>query len=182
MAVGPADDAPEVMPLIRQERSADADAVGELLRAAFGREAEARLVERLRAAAKVTLSLVAEEHDRVLGHVLFSPMAIDTAAGERLTLALAPLAVIPAFQRLGIGSALVSAGLARLREMQAARLLVMGEPAYYTRFGFVPASRYGVKSPFPAPDAAFMALELQPGAFTECAGMARYGPEFDDLE
>jgi putative acetyltransferase len=170
------------MPLIRQERTTDADAVTEVLRAAFGRETEARLVERLRAAAKMTLSLVAEEHGRVLGHALYSPIAIDTAAGERPAIALAPLAVLPAFQRLGIGSALVSAGLARLRESHAGRLLVMGEPGYYARFGFVPASRYGVKSPFPGPEAAFMALELQPGAFSACAGTARYGPEFDDLE
>lgn len=182
MAVGPGDDAPQPMPLIREERLADFDAVRDALLAAFGREAESRLVERLRAAAKVTVSLVAEEHGRVLGHVLFSPISIDTGETEQPAAALAPLAVLPAFQRLGIGSALVSAGLARLHELRVARVLVVGDPGYYARFGFAPASRFGVKCPFPVPEAAFMALELQPGAFSACAGMARYGPEFDDLE
>ncbi|MGH8632336.1 MAG: GNAT family N-acetyltransferase, partial [Burkholderiales bacterium] len=178
MAVALEDDAPQPMPLIREERPADFDAVREVLLAAFGREAESLLVERLRAAAKVTVSLVAEEHGRVLGHVLFSTISIDTGGMEQPAIALAPLAVLPAFQRLGIGSALVSAGLAGLRERRAARVLVMGDPGYYARFGFAPASRFAVRSPFPAPEAAFMALELQAGAFSACAGIARYGPEF----
>jgi len=170
------------MPLIREERPPDFDAVREVLVAAFQGEAELRLVERLRAWAKVTVSMVAEEHGRILGHVLFSPISIDTAKGQRPAFALAQLAMLPAFQRLGIGSALVSAGLARLRELRAERVLVVGDPAYYARFGFVPASRIGVKCPLPAPEEAFMALELVRGAFSGCAGTARYGHEFDDLE
>jgi putative acetyltransferase len=170
------------MPLIREERPADFDAVREVLVAAFQGEAELRLVERLRASARVTVSMVAEEHGRVLGHVLFSPISIDTAKAQRPAFALAPLAVLPAFQRLGIGSALVSAGLARLRELRAERVLAVGDPGYYARFGFVPASRFGVKCPFRAPEEAFMALELVTGALSGCAGIARYGHEFDDLE
>ena len=170
------------MLLIREEQPADFDSVRDVLVAAFGREAECRLVDRLRAAARATVSLVAEEHGRVLGHVLFSSMSINAGGMDQPAFALAPLSVLPAFQRLGIGSALVSAGLARLREQKAARVLVVGDPRYYARFGFVPASRFGVKCPFPAPDEAFMALELVPGAFTGCTGIARYGHEFDDLE
>lgn len=168
------------MSAIRQERPEDADAIREILVAAFGREAEARLVDRLRASGKIACALVAEEKDRVLGHVVFSTIA----AGENQApaVALAPLAVMPAFQRLGIGSALASAGLERLRQEKGQRVLVLGDPGYYTRFGFVPASRFGLKCPFPAPEDAFMAIELQPGAFTGVSGLAQYGHEFDDLE
>ena len=168
------------MSAIRQERPEDADAIREILVAAFGREAEARLVDRLRASGKIACALVAEEKDRVLGHVVFSTIA----AGENQApaVALAPLAVMPAFQRLGIGSAQASAGLERLRQEKGQRVLVLGDPGYYTRFGFVPASRFGLKCPFPAPEDAFMAIELQPGAFTGVSGLAQYGHEFDDLE
>lgn len=168
------------MPLIREEHPEDAEPVREILIAAFGRESEARLVERLRASGKIACALVAEEKGRVLGHVAFSAIAIGE---DRISaLSMAPLSVMPAFQRLGIGSALASAGLERLRQEKQQRVLVLGDPAYYLRFGFVPAARFGLKCPFPAPEDAFMAIELQSGAFKGLSGMAQYGHEFDDLE
>ncbi|HEX7813165.1 MAG TPA: N-acetyltransferase [Burkholderiales bacterium] len=168
------------MPEIRQERPEDADAIREILVTAFGGETEARLVDRLRASGKIACALVAAEKGRVLGHVVFS--AIAAGESNTLVIALAPLAVMPAFQRLGIGSALASAGLERLRQDKVQRVLVLGDPGYYTRFGFVPASRFGLKCPFPAPESAFMGIELQPGAFKGVSGPVRYGHEFDDLE
>jgi len=170
------------MSLIREERPEDAEAVHAVLVAAFGRVAEARLVERLRASARIVCAMVAEEKGRVLGHVVFSRIAVESGNSETPVLALAPLAVMPAFQRLGIGSALVSAGLARCRELGHARVVVLGESAYYGRFGFVPASRFGLKCPFPVPEEAFMAIELEPDAFAQVSGVVRYGHEFDDLE
>jgi putative acetyltransferase len=170
------------MSLIREERPEDAEAVHAVLVAAFGREAEARLVERLRASARIVCAMVAEEKGRVLGHVVFSRIAVESGGSEIPVLALAPLAVLPAFQRLGIGSALVSAGLERCRMERHARVLVVGDSVYYGRFGFVPASRFGLKCPFPAPAEAFMAIELEPGAFAQVSGIVRYGHEFDDLE
>lgn len=170
------------MSLIRDEGPADAEAVHALLVAAFGREAEARLVERLRASGKIVCALVAEEKGRVLGHMVFSRIDLESGDLKVPVLALAPLAVLPAFQRLGIGSALVSAGLERCRMQRHARVLVVGDPGYYSRFGFVPASRFGLKSPFPAPAVAFMGIELEPAAFAQVSGMVRYGLEFDDLE
>jgi putative acetyltransferase len=166
---------------IREQRASDADGIRQVLTAAYGREAEARLVERLRATGKAKPSLVAEVGARLLGHVLFSPIGIETTGNMVTVSALAPLAVLPAFQRLGIGSALVSAGLGRLKT-SAAAVLVIGEPQYYGRFGFVPASRFGIRSPFPTPDENFMALELVPNGLKNCSGLARYGHEFDDLE
>ena len=170
------------MPLIRPEQSGDFDTVDALLLACFGREAEIRLVHRLRASEKITSALVAEEKERILGHVVFSRIVVDGEGGEVGALALTPLAVVPAFQRLGIGSALVSAGLERSRSARHARVLVIGDPVYYARFGFVPAARFGLKCPFPVTDDSFMAIELEPGAFAGVSGAVRYGHEFDDLE
>lgn len=170
------------MPSIRPEHPDDFNTVNTLLRASFGREAEARLVDRLRASGKIVSALVAEEKQRILGHVVISKVSVDAEGGEVDALALAPLAVEPAFQRLGIGSALVSAGLECCRLGKHARVLVLGDPVYYARFGFVPAVRFGLKSPFPAPENSFMVIELEPGAFAKVSGTARYGHEFDDLE
>ena len=170
------------MSLIREERPEDAEVVHALLVAAFGREAEARLVERLRASGKIACALVAEEKGLAMGHMVFSQIAVESGDGAIPVLALAPLAVVPAFQRLGIGSALVSAGLERCRMERHARVMVVGDPLYYGRFGFVPASRFGLKCPFPVPEEAFMAIELEPGALAQVSGLVRYGHEFDDLE
>ncbi len=170
------------MPLIRPEQSGDFDTVRALLLASFGREAEARLVDRLRASGKITTALVAEGKERILGYVVFSRIVADAEGGAVKALALAPLAVAPAFQRLGIGSALVSAGLERCRQEQHTCVLVIGDPIYYARFGFVPATRFGLKCPFPAHEKSFMAIELEPGAFAGASGTVRYGNEFDDLE
>jgi putative acetyltransferase len=167
------------MPSLRDERVEDSKAVAELLGSAFGRDAEARLVDRLRAADRVVTALIAETKQRILGHVVFSRVALGDEEMEGL--ALAPIAVLPAFQRLGVGSALVSAGLERCRAMGHTRVLVLGDPDYYSRFGFVPASEYGMKSTFDAPPESFMALELVPGAFAGAAGVVRYGHEFEDL-
>lgn len=167
-------------PAIRDERGGDAGEVRAILLAAFGGEAEARLVDRLHAAGKVACSLVAEEQGRVLGHVMFS--GITVGAAPLPALAMAPVAVMPAFQRLGIGSALVSAGLQRMRFSGHSRVIVVGDPAYYGRFGFVPASRFGLRCPFDVPEDAFMAIALARDAFKEAAGEVHYGHEFDDLD
>jgi len=169
------------MPLIREERPEDAEAVHALLVAAFGREAEARLVERLRASGKLICALVAEENGRVLGHMALSQIAVKNGGGEIPALALAPLAVIPAFQRLGIGSALVSAGLARCRELGHARVVVLGGPDFYARFGFAPAAEFGIRHPGAVPSESFMALALVPGGLDGCAGEMLYSTEFAQL-
>jgi len=170
------------MALIRPEHPGDFETVHALLLASFGREAEARLVDRLRASEKVALALVAEDKSRILGHVMFSKVVANAERAEIGALALAPLAVVPAFQRLGIGSALVSVGLERCRMERQPRVLVLGDPVFYARFGFVPAALFGLKCPFPEAGNSFMAIELEPSAFAGVSGMVRYGHEFDDLE
>lgn len=170
------------MPLIRPEQSPDFERVSALLRVAFAREAEVRLVHRLRASGKIAAALVAEESARILGHVVFSTISIDGPKGAVGAMALAAIAVEPAFQRLGIGSALVSAALERCRLERQLRVLVLGDPAYFARFGFVPAERFGLKCAVPVSANAPMAMELAPGAFAAASGRVQYGHEFDDLE
>ena len=171
-----------MLPLIREERSEDETAVAAIVERAFGRVLEADLVASLRNDGAAALSLVAEQEGRVLGHILFSPVIIEGESEGFPAAALAPLAVLPAFQRLGIGSALVSAGLERCREIGFSRVLVLGDPAYYQRFGFAPAAAAGIRFPGEVQEEAFMAIGLESGALEGCAGTARYAQAFDKLQ
>ncbi len=147
--------------MIRAARPADAMAIGALLRAAFGGEDEVRLVSALRAAGDAVIELVfADAADGLLGHILFSPMAVGRAAA----LALAPLAVLPSAQRRGIGTALVRAGLAAARRRAEGWCLVLGKPAYYGRFGFMAEAAAGVTGLPWSGHPAFQALRLAPDA------------------
>jgi putative acetyltransferase len=160
--------------LIRREASADVPAVRLVEERAFGRPEEAALVDALRAHGQMVLSLVAEVDGRVVGHVAFSPVTI----GSRTGVGLAPLAVLPECQRRGAGAELVRRGLAECRAAGHDFAVVLGEPAYYARFGFEPAARHGARCEFDAPEDAFMILALRPGALAGLGGVARYAPEF----
>jgi putative acetyltransferase len=169
------------MLFIRREQPEDIAAIHELHEVAFGRPAEADLVDALRARSKTTLSLVAVEDDRIVGHILFSPVTIDSAARTFSAVGLAPMAVLPERQRRGIGSQLVSAGLLECRNAGYDCVVVLGHPTYYPRFGFVPASRYGLRSEYEVPDEAFMALAWRAGVLEDRGGVVRYQPEFDEI-
>jgi putative acetyltransferase len=160
---------------IRPEVPADAAAVRAVHEAAFPTPQEARLVEALRAAGKSVIALVAEAGGRVVGHVLFSPVRVER--GARRGLGLAPVAVLPACQSRGIGSALIEAGLAEARPCGYHFAVVLGEPGYYARFGFARASAHGLASEYGV-DEAFMVLTLVPGGLDGMAGLVRYAPEF----
>jgi len=168
---------------IRPERPDDVAAVSRINRLAFGQPAEDDLVVRLRAADRAALSLVAdEETGRIVGHILFSPVRLDPEPpAPPVWWGLAPMAVLPARQREGIGSALVRAGLDRARAAGVTAVVVLGHPDYYPRFGFAPASRVRLRCVYDAPDDAFMAIELVPGGFGGHRGLVRYAPEFDAL-
>lgn len=144
--------------------------------AAFGGTEEASLVESLRDAGQVLLSLVAETDALVVGHVLFSRMSIDTRAGSIPAVALAPVAVLPAYQRQGVGGRLIRDGLEALRGRGEQIAIVVGHPAYYPRFGFSSEQARRLDSPFPAE--AFMTLELRPGALEGIRGSVRYPQAF----
>lgn len=168
-------------PLIRPETDDDASAIRRVNEQAFGQPAEALLVEALRENGASLLSLVAENDNQVVGHILFSPAHIKSDESETPAVALAPVAVLPDHQRKGVGTALILQGLAVLHDMGHGLVIVLGHPGYYPKFGFTPASRFGIRCPFEVPDEAFMALELREGAAPRSGGVVRYRPEFDAL-
>jgi putative acetyltransferase len=164
--------------MIRREEPRDAGAVRRVNELAFGQPNEANIVRELTAAGASTLSLVAEIDGYVVGHILFSPVTIDTPAGQVTAIGLAPMAVLPDQQRKGIGTRLVQEGLAELQRLGHEVVVVVGHPDYYPRFGFKRASQFGLRTEIDCPDEAFMAIELRPGALVGRGGMVRYRPEF----
>jgi putative acetyltransferase len=166
---------------IRPEVPEDAEAVRRVNTAAFGRSAEARLVDALRENGKALLSLVALREETIVGHIFFSPVTISGEKGTSTAVGLGPMTVAPQCQRQGVGSALVETGLKLLRSQGYKGVVVLGHPEFYTRFGFIPASRYGLSCIYPVPDEVFMALELEEGDFSANAGVVTYAPEFDSV-
>lgn len=169
------------MLLIRAEQPADRAAIHHVVeqafQQAFGSTAEATLVDNLRANGKAIVSLVAVEDDQIVGHILFSEVTL----GDVVIIGLAPVAVLPSHQKQGIGALLTNAGIAACRDAGYTAMVVLGHPEYYPRFGFVPASRFGIQSEYDVSDETFMAMELQPGALANCAGVAKYQPEFSEV-
>jgi putative acetyltransferase len=171
----------EHMLAVRPERPEDHVAVRRVNTLAFDRPNEAALVDALRERARPTLSLVAVEGGRIVGHIFFSPVTIESETGIFSALGLAPMAVLPECQRRGIGSELVKRGLEECARIGHAVVLVLGHPGFYPRFGFVPASSRGVYCVYPVPDEEFMLTELAPGALRGCGGLVKYLPEFSDV-
>lgn len=169
------------MRLVRRERPEDIEAVRRVNERAFGRPDEARLVASLRSAGKVVRSLVVVEDERVVGHILFSPVTIESEGHTLPGVGLAPMSVLPEVQRHGIGSLLVRAGLSQCQSAGHAYVVVLGHPEYYPRFGFVPASKYGIRSEYEAADEAFMIVVFCEEVLRGWAGLVRYQPEFDGL-
>jgi putative acetyltransferase len=161
--------------VIREERDADRAAVRVVVERAFDGRAEADLVERLHADGDVIAACVAVAESDIVGHLLFSPLDIEDGPAPLAAAALAPLAVRPDRQRRGIGSALVRHGLALCRDAGIDAVFVLGDPAYYARFGF----DSGLAARFAAPFSgdAFMALALRPGAL-DGGGTVRYAAAF----
>lgn len=166
---------------VRREEPGDIAAIHAVEEAAFGRPDEADAVDVARRDGHVILSLVALVEGRIAGHILFSSLEIETAGGPVGGAVLAPLAVLPDFQRQGVGTALMQAGLDGCRAQGIGCVILIGHPSYYPRFGFVPASRFGLRCGFEVPDEAFMAVELIPGFLADKAGFVRFPPEWDGL-
>lgn len=159
---------------IRSERPDDLVDIRHVNDSAFCQRDESRIVEALRDGGHARLSLVAEIDGRVVGHILFSASAIETESGVVDALALAPMAVLPGFQRRGVGSALVREGLRLSCERGARIVLVLGHADYYPRFGFSPELARALECEYAGPH--FMALELVEGALRDVRGTVRYPP------
>ncbi|SNB78455.1 Predicted N-acetyltransferase YhbS [Streptomyces sp. PgraA7] len=144
----------------RPETTDDITAIRDINLAAFPTSEEADLIDALRTDPKAWidgLSLVTEGSEGTLtGHALLTRCHVDGAPA----LALAPCAVRPSAQRTGAGSAAIRAALDAARSLGENLVLVLGHPEYYPRFGFTPASRFGIRAPFDVPDEAMMALAL----------------------
>ncbi len=161
----------EIRPATREDESA----IRELLVAAFGGPVEADLMEPLREHGAVGVELVAVEAGRIVGHIAFSRLWVEN--GQRLTpaVALAPLAVHPEFQDRGLGGRLIEAGHAELRALKERLSVVLGDVAYYSRFGYSREAAAGFASPYPAEHLA--ALAFSPAA--PSTGTLRYDPAFE---
>ena len=166
---------------VRPERSGDAEGIRHVHTSAFGGPEEAALVDALRARAAPLLSLVASAPRGVVGHILFSPVLIPGLPGAPAAMGLAPIGVLPTHQRRGVGAALIERGLAECRRRGHHVVVVLGDPAYYAGFGFVPAAAHGLRCEFPAPPGAFRVACLVPGALRGAHGLVRYRPELSRL-
>ncbi|MBW1726949.1 MAG: N-acetyltransferase [Deltaproteobacteria bacterium] len=146
---------------VRFEQPKDIDEVRLLNDKAFGQPVEGHIVDKLRQSCNRILSLVAISNNKIVGHIMFSPVTIETQEVVIQGMGLAPMAVLPELQNQGIGSILVKEGLRIIRNMSYPFVIVLGHKKYYPRFGFERASKYGLKSQWEGiPDEAFMAMIL----------------------
>jgi putative acetyltransferase len=148
---------------------------------AFGESLEARLVDSLRANEAVLVSLVAVAGKQIVGHILFSPVQLGSGESLLEGAGLGPMSVLPDFQRMGIGSRLIEEGIQKMQQMGSPFIVVLGHPNYYPRFGFVPASRFGIKCQWDVPEGVFMIVPLDQQRCERTSGLARYRDEFSTV-
>ncbi|MGI6434182.1 MAG: GNAT family N-acetyltransferase [Syntrophomonadaceae bacterium] len=171
------------MVTIRPEMPGDEEAIRQVNLLAFGRDAEGKLVDLLRGSRFYVpgLSIVALDGEAIVGHILMSSAMLASSHEAMPLLTLAPMSVIPAYQRRGIGTKLVKSALKRAEGTKYPAVVVLGHPEYYPRFGFVRASEKRIYAPFAVPDEVYMVLELMPNVLDNVTGTVRYPPCFDDI-
>lgn len=187
---------------LRPEQPGDKGDIRQINESAFGRRAEADLIEAIRNAGAIRLSAVAVMGGRSLdggavetigrtgmcareviggelvGHALFTPVTVATDKGDIELVGIGSVAVLPTKQHKGIGTLMISGCLEHLRALHNRGVVVVGEPAFFRRFGFLPASRWGMRCAAEVPEENFLVLELTPGALAGVSGAVRYRPEF----
>jgi predicted N-acetyltransferase YhbS len=171
---------------IRKEESKDYKEVFNLIKRAFENEGysdhkEHFLVERLRSSDAFVpeLSMVAEINGEIAGYILLTKIKIiDTNAERTISLALAPVAVLPTYQRKGIGGELIKAAHQKAKELGFSSVIVLGHRKYYPRFGYEMTNKYGIKLPFEVPDENCMLIELAENALKDVKGIVEYPKEF----
>lgn len=170
---------------IRQESPHDQEAIYHLLFKAFGQKDEADLVDKLRNSSSFVkeLSLVATNKEIIVGYILFTKVILESKDSEHSgSLALAPVAVLPDFQLTGIGSMLIEAGLKEAKNLKYKSVIVLGHEHYYPKFGFIPASKRGIRCPFNVSDNSFMILELVENGLEGISGTVKYDKAFSAFE
>lgn len=164
---------------IRLETAGDIAGVRAVNLAAFERAIEADLVDRVRSSNIESTSIVALDSDIVVGHIFFTPATIQSGKNPVAGMALGPMAVLPDYQRKGIGSSLAELGIALLRRRKCPYVIVLGHPNYYHKFGFTPAASRGLNCPWDGvPTEAFMVLILDESVMSKTRGTVLYLPEF----
>jgi putative acetyltransferase len=161
----------------RREQASDIPAIRDLNKRAFAQDQEANIIDALRANGAARLSLVATLEDRVIGHIMYSPLEVGPMTGAGL----GPMAVLPEHQHQGVGSKLIESGNQQLREAGCPFIVVVGHADYYPRFGFRPARPLGITCEWDVPDDVFLLLMLDPGKMQGVSGMAKYRREFSTV-
>lgn len=172
--------------IVRQEVPRDYKETEDVVKKAFEQaehadHTEHLLVSRLRKSSAFIkeLSLVATANGKIIGHILFTKLEIVHGNKVFPSLCLAPLSVLPEYQRTGVGQLLMEEGLKRCTELGYTSVILLGHPSYYPRFGFRKASDFKINAPFTAPDEAFMAIELIPDSLSKVQGTVKFPDEFD---
>jgi predicted N-acetyltransferase YhbS len=165
----------------RREEDKDRDEVYRIHQDAFQRTDEAELVEKLRRNKQFNpnLSFIALVNKKIVGHILFTPILINSKSYS--SLALAPLSILSEYQRQGIGSQLMEYALNEVKAQDFSVIIVLGHEHFYPRFGFLPAKKFRIQPPFPLENKdCFMVLELKPQALLidDQEGVVQYLPEF----
>lgn len=165
---------------IRQENIEDYEEVYQVIKTAFetaehsdGNEHDLVVALRNSNSFVPELSLVAMKENKIVGYILFTKIKI----GEYEELALAPLGVLPEYQRQGVGNELIKEGHRIAKKLGYQYVVVLGSEKYYTKFGYIPAIKYGIKAPFDVPNENFMAVKLN-NTNVKIQGIVEYAKEF----
>jgi len=166
--------------IIRPEKIDDYPSIRRINNVAFSGDTESAIIDNIRDACGEVLSLVAVEGDHIIGHIFFSPAQAHTNGKTIKGMGLGPMAVLPERQNQGIGSRLVEAGIKILSDRHYPFIIVLGHEKYYPRFGFKPASQYGLQPQWgEIPNEAFMVLFLDSSIAKHMSGTVFYRKEFD---
>ena len=164
--------------IIRHEIPSDIDDIYQVNLSAFETPVEAELVNRIRTERVSMISLVARYEKKTIGHILFTPAEIHNQGATLIIAALGPMAVMPAYQNMGVGSELVRQGIAECRVAGYQAIAVLGHPSFYPRFGFRPSTVFGITCEYEVPEEAFMIMELIPDSLSDISGILKYHVAF----
>jgi putative acetyltransferase len=166
---------------IREEKPDDYNAVKNVNDMAFNQPLEGNIIDKLRHSDANILSLVAETDGNIAGHIFFSTAEVGGENGKIKGMGLAPMAVLPAYQKQGVGKRLITEGIERMKKQSVPFIIVIGHAHYYPKFGFEVASKYGLKCQWAGVrDEVFMVLILDNAKMKGVRGVVRYREEWNE--